>query len=89
MGPQLYRPALHAAFCAVVPAPLATVTAIRLLDDIGILALVTDRSIMFYFDILWLFFHGDLLQGSPIKMCRVLYPYPYTDPYHRYTHNAA
>ena len=35
-------------FRTVVPTPFAAVTAVRFLDDIGVLAFIADRTIAFY-----------------------------------------
>jgi hypothetical protein len=47
------------AFPAVEPAPLAAVAAVGLLDDIGIMTLLTDRAITFHPKGLGFFFHGE------------------------------
>jgi hypothetical protein len=47
-------------FPAVVPAPLAAVGTVGLLDDIGVMALLADRAVAFHLRLgLGLFFHGE------------------------------
>jgi len=58
-----------ALFRAVVPATLTLVTSIRFQNNLGILAPVTDRTIMLYFDLLGFFIHAKRLPRHPIKMC--------------------